>query len=137
MATPAIRSPCRRARDPRPEAEVDAAPRRQLGEALRELEAVAGLVAGQAQAADELLAHLRERGLVADATVAVEQLEGNAALAQDRDVARAAVELLLGAKQLQRAAHALVVGDAGGGAQRAQAVAAVLGEPHHAALLMA
>ena len=39
-----------------------------------------------------------------------------------------AVELLLRAEQLQRALRALVVGDAGLGAQVAQAVAAVFGE---------
>jgi hypothetical protein len=46
-----------------------------------------------------------------------------------------AVELLLRAEQLQRALHALVVLDAGVGAQRLQAIAAVFGQPHHAALV--
>src|SRR5664279_3017280 len=83
------------------------------GEALRELEAVAGLVAGQEQPADELVAHVRKRRLVPDAASAIEQFESDAAFAQDGDVVRAAVELLLRAKELQRALHALVVGDAG------------------------
>ncbi len=42
---------------------------------------------------------------------------------------------LLGAKQLQRSLRAIVVGDAGGGAQGLQAIAAVLGDRHHAALV--
>jgi hypothetical protein len=92
------------------EAEVDAASGGEPGQRLGELEAVAGLVAGQEQAADELVAHLRQRRLVADAAGPVEQLEGDAALAQDRDVVGAAVELLLGPEQLQGALHPLVVG---------------------------
>ena len=46
-----------------------------------------------------------------------------------------AVELLLGAEQLQRALAALVVGDAALGPQLAQPVAAVLGQRHHPALV--
>ncbi len=65
----------------------------------------------------------------------VEQPEADAAALQDRDVGRTRVELLAGAKELQRAARAFVVGDAGAGPQRPQAIAAVLGQPHHAGLV--
>src|SRR6185295_3136532 len=71
------------------ETELDAALGGERGDALAKLEAVAGLVARQQQAADELVADARERGLVADAAVAVEQLERDAGLAQHRDVAGA------------------------------------------------
>ena len=49
--------------------------------------------------------------------------------------AAGAVELRLGAKELQRALRALVVADAGLRAQLLQAVAAVFGQTHHAALV--
>jgi len=72
---------------------------------------------------------------VADAAGTVEQLEGDTAFAQHGDVTGARVKLLLRAKELQGALHALVVSDAGGGAQGAQAIAAVLGEPDHPRLV--
>jgi len=72
---------------------------------------------------------------VTDAAGAVVQLEGDAALAQHGDVAGAAVELLLRAKELQGALHALVVCDARRGPQRAQAVAAVFSQTHHPLLV--
>jgi len=78
---------------------------------------------------------VRERGLHGDDAIAVEHLVGYAELAQDPDVLRHAVDLLLRAKQLQRAEAALVVGDARLPAERLQAIAAVLGERHHAALV--
>ena len=85
---------------------------------LRELEAVAGLVARQAQPAGELLAHHRQRRFDRDAAVAVQHLERHAGPLQDRDVVADAVQLLLRAEKLQRALGALVVADAGLGAQR-------------------
>ncbi len=117
------------------EAERDAQCFGQLCERLGELEAVAGLIARQAQPAGDLLLDQGQRRLGADAAVAVQQLVGHAGAFQDRDVLRRAVELLLGAEQLQRAEAALVVSDAGVGAQRAQAVAAVFGQPDHAVLV--
>ena len=121
--------------DGRAEAEGHAERRRHLGQAVRELEAVAGLVAGQAQRTDELLLRERQRRLGPDEAVAVEHLVRHAVLLQHLDVVADAVELLLRAEQLQRALRALVVGDAGLGAQRLQAVAAVFGDRHHAALV--
>ncbi len=119
----------------RAEAEVDAERGGPGRQPLGEEKAVAGLVAGQAQAADELVAHRCERRLVHGAAGRVEQLEVDAATAQHRDVGAGRVELRGGAEQLQRALAAFVVGDAGGAAQFAQAVAAVLGQPHHARLV--
>jgi hypothetical protein len=77
----------------------------------------------------------REAGFDPDKAVAVEQFEGHARLLQDLDILADAVQLLLRAEQLQRALGALVVADAGLVAQRAQAVAAVLGQTDHAALV--
>jgi hypothetical protein len=68
---------------------------------LGELETVAGLVARQAQATDELVLDLRQRRLVPRGSRAVEQLVGHAVLLEDLDVLGRAVELLLGTKQLQ------------------------------------
>ena len=93
-------------------AELDALLAADRGQGIGELEAVAGLVAGQAQAAGELLAHPRQRRLDGDAAVAVEQLPGDAVALEDLDVLGGAVELLLLAEQLQRALRALVVGEA-------------------------
>jgi hypothetical protein len=102
---------------------------------LHELEAIARLVAGQEQATDELAAHPGQLRFVADAAGAVEQLEGDAGLAQHGDAAGSAVELPLRAKELQGAAAALVVGDVDSGAQGAQAITAVLGEADHPRLV--
>ena len=70
-----------------------------------------------------------------DAAVAAEQFERDAETLQHRDVGRRRIELLLRAKQLQGALHALVVGDPGIATELAQAVAAVLGQPQHPALV--
>ena len=105
------------------------------GEPLGEHLAVAGLVAGQPQPADELAAHPGQRRLGGDAAGRVEHLERHAELLQHLDVAADAVELLLRAEQLQRALAALVIGDAGRRAQLAQPVAAVFGDRHHARLV--
>ena len=64
-----------------------------------------------------------------------QQFERHVRVLQHGDVFRGAVELLLRAEHLQRAAGAAFVLDAGVGAQRLQAVAAVFGEAHHAALV--
>ena len=121
--------------------DVDAIPKTrtvrlgQLRDVLRELEAVAGFVARQPQRPDELFLHLRQRGFDPDVAGAVEQLVGNAVLLKDLDVLAGPVELLLGPEQLQRAQTAFVVADAGVGTQGAQAIAAVFGQAHHAALV--
>ena len=117
------------------EAEGDAGRLGHLRQAGGEELAVAGLVVGQAQAAGELAGAMGQRRLGGGEGVAIEQLVGHAALFQHRDVARGGIELGLGAEELQRAAAALLVGDAGVGAQRAQAVAGVLGDAHHAFLV--
>src|SRR3546814_19291991 len=74
-----------------------------------------------------------EAVLGADAAVAVEQFIGHAIIAQHRDVARARIELFLGTEELQRALRALVIVETELAAQREQTVAAIFGEPHHAA----
>ena len=76
-----------------------------------------------------------ERRLRGDAAVAIEHLKGHAILLEHRDVVGGAVELGRVAEQLQRAALALVIANAGLAAQRAQAVAAVFGDRDHAALV--
>ena len=74
-------------------------------------------------------------GLRGNAAGRIEHLVRHAILLEHRDIAAGAVELLLLAKQLQRALAALVIFDAGLGAQRAQAVAAVFGDRDHPALV--
>ena len=97
----------------RAEAEGHAALCRVRGELVREHLAVAGLVARQPQAADELVADLGQRRLGGDAAGRIEHLERHAELLQHLDVAADAVELLCVAEELQRALAALVIGDAG------------------------
>ena len=63
-------------------AEVDAARRGEIAQAHGELEAVAGLVFGEPQAADELLPHAGKRRLGADAALDVEDLVRDAEVAQ-------------------------------------------------------
>ncbi len=94
--------------------------------------AIAGFVVRQAQAADKPVAGVRQTGLDLGELVAVEQFVGHAAFFEHGHVALHRIELRLAAKHLQRAAGALLVGDAGFGAQRLQAGAAVLGQTHHA-----
>ena len=106
-----------------------------LREVLSEQEAIAGFVAGKPQRADELFLHARERRFVLEDRFSVEQLVRHAVRLEDFDVLGGAIELLLRAEQLQRTQRALVVGDAGVGAQLLQAIAAVLGQPHHARLV--
>ena len=106
-----------------------------LGQRVGELEAVTGLVPGQAQRADKFVLHLCQRGLVLQVAGAVQQLVGHVVLFENLDVLGGAVELLLGAKQLQRALLAVVVLNADLGPQFFQAITAVLGQAHHAALV--
>ena len=113
----------------------DALALRQGGERRRELEAIARLVVGQAQAAGEQGPHGGERRLGGDAARRVEDLEGNAIPLQHLDVLADGLELLPCPKQLQRALLALVVADARRRPKLDQLVAAVLGQPHHASLV--
>ncbi|MCY1520322.1 hypothetical protein D9M68_550970 [compost metagenome] len=117
------------------EAEVHAQAVRDLGEAAREQVAVAGFVVGQAQAAREAVARAGQAGFDARQGVAVEQFIGHAAFLEHGDVALHRVELRLRAKELQRAAGAVLVLQAGVGAQLLQAAAAVFGHAHHAFLV--
>ena len=117
------------------EAEIHAQPARDVGQRAREQVAVTGFVVRQAQAAGQQVARARERRFDRRQLAAVEQLVGHAALFEHGDVALHAVELRLRAKELQRALGAVLVADAGVGAQRAQAVAAVFGHAHHAFLV--
>jgi hypothetical protein len=114
------------------EAELDAEPLGQGGQGVGELEAVAGLVVGQPQAADKVVGGIGQARLGGHAAGAVEHLERHAPGLQHLDVLADPVELLLLAKQLQRALHALVVADARVGPQRNELIAAVLGQAHHA-----
>src|SRR5690606_33096030 len=104
---------------------------RLVRETLREQVAVAGFVTRQPQPADDTVTLRGKARLGAHAAVTVQHLERDAVLAQHRDVAADAVELRLGAKELQRAEAALVIGDAGLLAQRTQTVAAVFGNADH------
>ncbi len=104
-------------------------------EARREQLAVARFVTRQTQAAGELVRDGRERRFGVLQLGRRQQFERHVRFAQHRDVLRRAVELLLRAEQLQRAARAAFVLDAGVGAQRLQAVAAVFGKAHHTALV--
>ena len=121
--------------DRRIELELDAEPRGLGGERLRKHVAVAGLILRQPEPADELGPRSGERRLRGNAAGRIEHLVRYAILLEHRDVACGAVELLLLAKQLQRAAAALVILDAGLGPQRPQAVAAVFGDRNHPALV--
>ena len=116
-------------------AELHAQPLGDLGQRLGELQAIARLVTRQAQRADKLVLHPGQRGLVLQIAAAAQQFKGHAVLLKDFNVLGRAVQLFLGAEQLQRALHALVVGDAGVSAQGDQAIAAVLGQPHHSRLV--
>jgi hypothetical protein len=102
---------------------------------LREQLAVAGLVLRQAQRADQPVGHAGQRRLGGDDPGAVQHLVGHAVLTQDLDVLGGGIELLLGAEQLGGAELATFVVDAGLGAQRVDAVAAVVGHAHHARLV--
>ncbi len=97
-------------------------------------EAVARLVLRRQQAADDFFAHMLQRRLDADAAIAVEDFIGNAIGGKRLDVLARGVELGLCPEQLQRALHALVVGNAGFCAQCGKRNAAIVGEPQHAAL---
>ena len=98
--------------------------------------AVAGFIVGQAQSAGQLVLRGRQRRLNARQLVSVQQFVRHARLAQHLDIFTGAVELLLSAEQLQRAALPSFIGDAGLFAQRLQAVAAVFGDAHHAAFIL-
>ena len=97
--------------------------------------AISGLVVGQAQPPRELVLDAPERGLGACEGIALEQLEGHTAFLEHRDIALDRRHLRIGAEQLQRAATALFVAEAGIGTQFAQHVAAVLRQTHHALLV--
>ena len=107
----------------------------QRGQVLREDVRVAGLVPRQAQATHELARDIGQRRFLCDAAGAVQHGVGHAEPVEHRGVVAGVVGLRLGAEQLQQAALALVVGDAGDAAQVAQPVAAVLRQPHHARLV--
>jgi len=98
-----------------------------------------GAVAGDAadvHAMVELHAQtLGQRRFGRDVAGPVEQLAGGTVPPQDLDVLGRAVELLLGAKQLQGALGPLVVLDVGLGTQLAHAVPAAFGQPHHVPLV--
>ncbi|CFM34232.1 Uncharacterised protein [Bordetella pertussis] len=117
------------------EAELHAQRLGLLGQLQGEAPAIAGFVVGQAQAAGQLVQRARQRRLGGGQAVAVEQFVRHAALFEHGDVAPRGFHLRGGAEQLQRALGALLVLDAGIGAQGAQAVAAVFGQAQHAFLV--
>jgi hypothetical protein len=106
-----------------------------LGEACREQVAVAGFIERQAQPTNQLVLGLGEARLGGDAALGVEQFVGHPVLLQYRDISLGRGQLLLAAEQLQRAALASVVLDAGLVAQLLKALAAVVRQAHHAALV--
>ncbi len=117
------------------EAELHARRGRQRGQLAGEQLAVAGLVLGQAQRADQGIGLAGQRRFHADDALAVQHLVGHAVLAQHFDVLGGGIQLLLGAEQLGGAELAALVVDAGGRAQLVDAVAAVVGHAHHARLV--
>ncbi len=121
--------------DARVPAEPDPQSRRHFCEPIAELEAVAGFVVRQAQGADELFLRQLQRRLDLAEAFTVQHFKRHTVLFEHRDITANAIELLLGAKELQRALRAVVVGDARLGTQCLHAVAAVLGNRHHAALV--
>ncbi len=130
-------TPCRlpeRGVDRHAVAEVDGAGRERR-ELLGEQAAVACLVARKPQAPDDLVAHARQGRFGGDAPRRRKDREFDAELLQDLDVADDPVELLLRPEQLQGALGPLVIFDAGGRSQVAQAVAAVFRDRHHARLV--
>jgi len=84
------------------EVERDAPLRGDPGHALGKHLAIAGIVIGQAQAANERHGGGREARLGGDATLGVEHLVAHAILLQHGDVVAGMVELLLLPEQLQR-----------------------------------
>ena len=76
---------------------------RMRGEPRSEQLAVAGLVAGQAQAAYQPVLDQRQSRLGTHATIAVEQFVGHATLLEHGDVFNRSVELRFSAKHLQGA----------------------------------
>ena len=106
-----------------------------LGQAVGEFKAIAGLIAGQAQSAHKLLLGQLQCRLDLDKAGAVQHLKRYLVVLKHFHVFGYAIQLRLGAKQLQRALGAVVVANAGLGAQLFQAIAAVLGNRHHAALV--
>ncbi len=106
-----------------------------IGQGVGEFEAVAGLVARQAQAADEQVARGLQTRLGADAAVLVQHFERDAAFAQDFGVLVDAVQLLLRAEQLQRALGAVIVLKAQLFVQLCLHHLAVVGQAHHARLV--
>ncbi|CAB3775275.1 hypothetical protein LMG29542_08657 [Paraburkholderia humisilvae] len=121
--------------DRRVEAEPHADLFGQRREARGEQLAVAGFVAGQAQPAGQLVRGRGKRRFGARELGGHQQFIGDVRFLQHRDVFGGAIQLLLRAEHLQRAAGAAFVLNARFGAQRLQAVAAVFGQTHHARLV--
>ena len=115
--------------------ELDAEARGDLGQSLGEFVAIARLVIRQPEPARDLVAHRSQGRLGPDASGRIEDLERHAALGENLDVLGGAVDLLRRAEELQRALHALVIGDSGLRPERDQAVPAVFREAHHPPLV--
>ena len=90
---------------------------------------------GKRKPAGDLVRHVSQCRLGGNAAGAIEHLERHAILLEHRDIVGGVVELGRIAKQLQRAALALVIANADLAAQRAQAVAAVFGDRDHPPLV--
>jgi hypothetical protein len=98
-------------------------------EVLSKRQAVARFVAGQAQRADELVFHARERGLMLQNRVSIEDLERNTERFEHSDILAEPVELRLRSEQLQRPQRAVVVGDIGLRPQVPQTITAYSASP--------
>ena len=106
-----------------------------LGQFAGEQLAIAGLVIRQAQRAGQLVGDCSQGRLNAGDAGAVEQLIGHAGLLEYGNVFRRVIQLRLGAEQLGGAQAAAFIGDAGFRTQLVEAIAAVLGQTHHALLV--
>ncbi|MNI24173.1 hypothetical protein D3C73_777850 [compost metagenome] len=100
-----------------------------------ELETIARLVLRRQKAADDLLSHMFQRRLDADAAFRIEHFVGNTVRCQRLDVLGRCVELLLGTEELKGALHAFVISDAGFITDFGKRDARIIGDPKHAALV--
>ena len=113
-----------------PQAELHARRLAQPGQFARELVGVAGLVLGREGSARELRADVGQRGLDAHGLVGADHAALAAQGAHLLGGGQGAVELLLVRIEVQDALRALVVLQAGGGAQLLQRLAAVGAQAH-------
>src|SRR5262249_1997889 len=117
------------------ELEHNTAPTQELGERGRELVAVAGLVAGKMQTADQLHGGGPQRRLNRQNLLRVDHAVRDAELGEDARGFLHTGKLLLGAEELQHASFAVVEGDARVRNQLFEARLAVMSDALHARLV--